>query len=141
MRKTTKPRLTSHEKAVAAGDGAIAAIKLLRARSDVSLRDAAEIVRTFLNKSTMADVQRAKEAFDAHRDTRHAVGMERCLVVVGYADGREPFRLLSRVDADLGLDDMPDPPLTMTEMQPVAFAAKMAIAKVLVARRSKKGSP
>ena len=141
MRKTTKPRLTSHEKAVAAGDGAVAAIRRLRARSDVSLRDAAEIVRTFLNKSTMADGQRAKEAFDAHRDARHAVGMERCLVVVGYVDGRDPLRLIGRVSADLGLDDMPMSPLTMAEMQSVAFAAKMAISKVLVARRSKKGSP
>jgi len=85
--------------------------------------------------STMADVRRAKAAFDEHRDRRHAVGMERCLVVVGYVDGRDPFRLLGRVSADLGLDDMPDPPLTMVEMQPVAFAAKMALAKVLVARK------
>ncbi|HSN25523.1 MAG TPA: hypothetical protein VLT45_04535 [Kofleriaceae bacterium] len=61
--------------------------------------------------------------------------MERVLVVVGYADGRDPFRLLGRVDADLSLDAMPDPPLTMTEMQPVAFAAKMAIAKVLRNRK------
>jgi hypothetical protein len=86
-------------------------------------------------KSTMADVRRAKAAFDEHRDRRHAVGMEVCFVVVGYADGRDPWRLLGRVSADLGLDVMPDPPLTMLEMQPVAFAAKMALAKVLLARR------
>lgn len=89
-------------------------------------------------KSTMADVRRAKAAFDAKRDARHAVGMERCLVVVGYVDGKEPFRLLGRVDADMGLDEMPDPPLTMAEMQPVAFAAKIALAKVLIARKHKK---
>jgi ribosomal protein L7/L12 len=139
------PHLTDQEKALALRDGPIAVIKLLRARESISLRDAAEVVRNFLGhkraRSTMADVRRAKQAFDAHRDARHAVGMERCLVVVGYADGREPFRLLARVDADLGLDAMPDPPLTTTEMQSVAFAAKMAIAKVLVARKSKKGSP
>ena len=134
--KLKKPRLTKYEKAIAVRDGTIAAIKLLRARSEISLRDAAGIVRAFLSStSTMADVRRAKKAFDAYRDARHAVGMERCLVIVGYADGREPFRVLGRVAADLGLDDMPDPPLTMTEMQPVAFAAKMAIAKVLVARK------
>jgi hypothetical protein len=134
-----KPRLTAQEKVVALKDGTIPAIKQLRERTKIELHDAAEIVRTFLrkspSKSTMADVRRAKKAFDAHRDARHAVGMERCLVVVGYVDGKDPFRLLGRVSADLGLDDMPDPPLTMTEMQPVAFAAKMAIAKVLVARR------
>lgn len=69
------------------------------------------------------------------RDVRHAVGMERCLVVVGYVDGKEPFQLLGRVSADLGLDTMPNPPLSMTEMQPVAFAAKMALARVLLSRR------
>jgi hypothetical protein len=41
------------------------------------------------------------------------------------------------VSADLGLDEMPDPPLTMAEMQPVAFAAKMAIGKVLRERNRK----
>jgi len=63
--------------------------------------------------------------------------MEVCLVVVGYASGREPFRLLGRVDADTGMDAMPDPPLTTAEMQSVAFAAKMAFAKVLIARGRK----
>lgn len=86
-------------------------------------------------RSTLADVRRAKAAFDEHRSRKEAAGMEVCLVVVGYASGREPFRLLGRVDADMGEDAMPDPPLTMTEMQPVAFAAKMALAKVLMARR------
>lgn len=87
--------------------------------------------------STMADVKRAKAAFDEIRDSQRAVGQEVCLVVVGYADGREPFRLLGRVDADTGLYAMPDPPLTMSEMQPVMFAAKMAFAKVLRERRTK----
>lgn len=89
------------------------------------------------SKSTLANVRRAKAAFDAHRARKEAVGMEVCLVVVGYASGREPFRLLGRVDADTGLDAMPNPPLTMAEMQPVAFAAKIALAKVLMARRKK----
>jgi hypothetical protein len=86
-------------------------------------------------RSTMADVRRAKAAFDAHRDRQEALGFEVCLVVVGYASGREPFRLLGRVSADTGLDAMPDPPLTDAEMQPVAFAAKMAFGKALAARR------
>jgi hypothetical protein len=77
----------------------------------------------------------AKEAFDAHRDRNEAAGIEVCMVVVGYVSGREPFRLLGRVSADTGMEALPDPPLTMTEMQPVAFAAKMALAKVLTARR------
>jgi len=77
----------------------------------------------------------AKEAFDKRRAANEAVGMEVCMVVVGYVSGRDPFRLLGRVSADTGMDAMPDPPLTMAEMQPVAFAAKMALAKVLVARR------
>ena len=89
-------------------------------------------------KSTLADVRRAKAALDEHRSRQESVGMEVCLVVVGYASGREPFRLLGRVDADTGMDAMPDPPLTMAEMQPVAFAAKMALGKVLAARRQKR---
>jgi len=86
-------------------------------------------------KSTLADVRRAKAAFDEHRSRREALGMEVCLVVVGYVSGRDPFRLLGRVSADMGENAMPDPPLTMAEMQPVAFAAKIALGKVLAARR------
>lgn len=86
-------------------------------------------------RSTMIAVRRAKDAFDAHRDRQEALGFEVCLVVVGYVSGRDPFRLLGRVSADTGLDAMPDPPLTMAEMQPVAFAAKLALGKVLAARR------
>lgn len=33
---------------------------------------------------------------------------------------------------------VPDPPLTREEMEPVAFAAKMALAKVLRARKKRK---
>lgn len=77
----------------------------------------------------------AKQAFDTHRSRSEALGMEVCLVVVGYVSGREPFRLLGRVSADTGIDAMPDPPLTDVEMQSVAFAAKRALAKVLLARR------
>ena len=82
-------------------------------------------------RSTLADVRRAKDAFDAHRARNEALGMEVCMVVVGYVTGRDPFRLIGRVSADTGFPAMPDPPLTMAEMQPVAFAAKMALAKVL----------
>lgn len=77
----------------------------------------------------------AKKAFDDRRAANEAVGIEVCMVVVGYVSGRDPFRLLGRVSADTGMGALPDPPLTMTEMQPVAFAAKMALAKVLAARR------
>ena len=86
-------------------------------------------------KSTLADVRRAKAAFDLHRDRQEALGAEVCMVVVGYVSGRDPFRLLGRVSADMGESAMPDPPLTMAEMQPVAFAAKMALAKVIAARK------
>lgn len=92
-------------------------------------------------KSTLADVRRAKAAFDVHRDRQEALGVEVCMVVVGYVSGRDPFRLLGRVSADMGESTMPDPPLTMAEMQPVAFAAKMALAKVIAARkRARKGT-
>jgi hypothetical protein len=83
----------------------------------------------------MADVLRARAALDAHRDRQEALGAEVCLVVVGYVAGREPFRLLGRVSADTGENALPDPPLTAAEMQPVAFAAKMALAKALATRR------
>jgi hypothetical protein len=137
-RRIAAPRLTRKEKTVARQDGLIDAIKLLRARTDIGLRSAAELVRAYLQtapRSTMADVKRAKAAFDAHRDNQEALGFEVCMVVVGYVSGRDPFRLLGRVAADTGMTALPDPPLTMAEMQPVAFAAKMALAKVLVARR------
>lgn len=62
-------------------------------------------------------------------------GFNTLLVVVGYVSGQEPFRLLGRVSADTGEDALPDPPLTDAEMQPVAFAAKMALAKVMNARK------
>lgn len=86
----------------------------------------------------MADLKRAKAALDEQRARKEAVGQEVCLVVVGYASGREPFRLLGRVDADTGFEAMPDPPLTMAEMQSVMFAAKMAFAKAVVARKKAK---
>lgn len=88
--------------------------------------------------SKMCPTRRAKEAFDEKRDARHASGMEVCMVVVGYVSGKDPFRMLGRVSADTGMETMPDPPLTMAEMQPVAFAAKMALAKVLAQRNRKK---
>lgn len=91
-------------------------------------------------KSTMADVRRAKVAFDINRARCDARGMEVCMVVVGYVSGRDPWRLLGRVAADTGMDSMPIPELTMTEMQSVAFAAKMAFAKVLSNRKRMKGS-
>jgi hypothetical protein len=87
--------------------------------------------------STFADVLRAKAAFDAHRTRQEALGVEVCMIVVGYATGREPFKLLGRVSADTGYETMPDPPVTQEEMQSVAFAAKMAFAKVIRARKVK----
>lgn len=80
----------------------------------------------------------AREAFDRRRASQEALGFECCLVVVGYVSGRDPFRLLGRVSADTGMEAMPDPPLTDAEMQPVAFAAKMAFAKVIAARKRKR---
>ena len=138
MTRTKTIRLTTKEKTTATRHGVIAAIKLLRARTNISLRDASDLVRDYLKpKSTMADVRRAKDAFDKHRNQQEALGNEVCMVVVGYVSGRDPFRLLGRVSADTGDGAMPDPPLTMGEMQPVAFAAKMAFAKVLSARRKR----
>jgi len=82
----------------------------------------------------MSDVERAKAAFDAHRTLAEERGQEVCMVVVGYVTGRRPFTLMGRVSADTGMD-LPATELTMAEMQPVAFAAKMALIKVLVARK------
>lgn len=61
---------------------------------------------------------------------------EVCLLVVGYADGAEPFRMLTRVSIDVGLHKVPEPTLTNAEMEPVAYAAKMALVKVLRQRKS-----
>ena len=61
---------------------------------------------------------------------------ERFMLIVGFADGREPFRLLSRISVDTGYDDMPALP-TDAEMQPIAYAAKMAFGKVMRARKKR----
>ena len=82
----------------------------------------------------MYEVKRAKAAFDHHRSINEAQGIECCLVVVGYVSGRDPFRLLGRVAADMA-QEMPSPELTSSEMQSVAFAAKMAFAKILSKRK------
>lgn len=83
----------------------------------------------------MADVFDARGAFENHRAAAEVMGQECLMIVVGYATGRDPFRLLGRVSADTGYEKMPMPELSATEMGPVAFAAKMAFAKVLRARK------
>lgn len=97
-----------------------------------ALRRAQQALKTDVD---MADVRRAKAAFDARRTVMEEHGQECCLIVVGYATGREPFTLLGRVSADTGFEAMPDPPLSFQEMQPVAHAAKMAFAKVMRAKK------
>lgn len=73
------------------------------------------------------------------------------LVVVGYQRSLKKYRnskkhpmgdpdrlrIFGYVSADMGMDP-PNPELTPDEMQSVAFAAKMALAKVMV-KRLKKG--
>jgi len=50
------------------------------------------------------------------------------------AEGGERHVLHAMVTADMSRP-FPDPPITQAEMQPVCFAAKMALAKILRARR------
>lgn len=85
----------------------------------------------------MADVFDARGAFEMHRAAAEVLGQECLLIVVGYATGREPFRLLGRVSADTGYESMPTPELSASEMGPVAFAAKMAFSKVISKRKKK----
>jgi hypothetical protein len=113
-------------------------IEQIRADEAARAKKAAAAAKRTPRKSMMADVKRAKAAFDQPRDRQEALGAEVCLVVVGYVSGRDPFRLRGRVSADTGASGMPDPPLTMEEMQPVAFAAKMALAKALAKRAKAK---
>lgn len=47
--------------------------------------------------------------------------------------------MFGHVTADMAMDP-PDPPLTIEEMQSVAFAAKMALYKVMMARKKAKKS-
>lgn len=59
--------------------------------------------------------------------------------VVAVQDSRDRLNLFkNRITFDTGLP-IPDPPLTQAEMQPVAFAAKMALIKVLL-KRKKRGA-
>lgn len=73
------------------------------------------------------------------RTKGYAEGFNEFLVVVGYNRQLKPgdpdrFLLQGRVSADMGMPP-PVPELTTDEMQSVAFAAKMALAKVMVNRR------
>lgn len=83
----------------------------------------------------MEDVLRARDAFEARRTQNEMQGQECLMIVVGYASGRDPFRLLGRVSADTGEPMMPSQPITDHDMQPVAYAAKMAFYKVLKAKK------
>jgi hypothetical protein len=67
---------------------------------------------------------------------------ERFLVVVGWTMGQGPdrFILQSKVDADMGIEP-PNPPISVAEMQSVCYAAKMALWKVLRARKKTGASP
>lgn len=71
----------------------------------------------------------------------HPVGepFNEFLVGVFYNVGPGPDRYvaLGRLTADMGCSP-PIPPISNEEMQSVAFAAKMAMANVLRARKSKK---
>lgn len=83
----------------------------------------------------MADVLDARDDLEMRRAINEANGQECCMVVVGYATMRDPFRLLGRISVDTGEDKMPSPSITDSEMQPVAYAAKMAFYKILKARK------
>ncbi len=64
---------------------------------------------------------------------------EGLMLTVGWSNARAmPMVLRGRVEVDMAMA-MPSPMLTTAEMQPVAFAAKMALAKVL--RQRKKIKP
>lgn len=77
----------------------------------------------------------------AKRAKGYAEGYNEFLVVVGYT--RQLWRgdpdrniLYGRVSADMGMAP-PVQELTQAEMQSVAFAAKMALAKVMANRKKK----
>jgi hypothetical protein len=140
-----KPRLTRNEKSVALRDGSIAAIKLLRARSAVSLRDAAEIVRTFLSKPPPAWIKNVNPKAFASCDANG--GQETMIHVYWSAlgdardvrEGGNGHRMQrDRVSASLGLDRTPEPGFTPDEMQSITRAAKMAALKCL-RERSRRG--
>ncbi len=61
-----------------------------------------------------------------------------CMLVVYTcrASGPDRFVRVADVMADVGVM-WPDPPVTVAEMQPVVFAAKMALLKVLRQRKTK----
>jgi hypothetical protein len=62
---------------------------------------------------------------------------EECMLVVYVcrASGEQRFVHVAEVMADVGLR-WPDPPITVAEMQPVTFAAKMALLRVLRQRKA-----
>jgi hypothetical protein len=147
MRKSTnkKPRLSQKEKVAALKDGTIAAIRLLRARSTVSLRDAVEIVRSFLAKPPPAWTKNVNPKAFASCDANG--GQETMIHVYWSAlgdvrdtrEGGHGHRMQrDRVSASLGLDRAPVPGFTPDEMQTITHAAKMAALKCL-SERSRRG--
>ena len=64
-------------------------------------------------------------------------GFEEFLLRVCVSRGSNHLIRLAEVMADVGLS-FPDPPVTVEEMQPVAFAAKMALLKVLRERKPRR---
>lgn len=66
---------------------------------------------------------------------------EGLMLTLGWSDARhEPLILRSTVQVDMA-QPMPSPMLTTAEMQLVAFAAKMALLRVLRQRKAKKRTP
>ena len=61
---------------------------------------------------------------------------EKFMLVITWEDGALPFRSKARVSVDMATE-IPNPPPTDAEMQAVAHAAKMAMAKVMRARSKK----
>lgn len=60
------------------------------------------------------------------------------MLTVGWSNAKHlPMVLHGRVEVDMA-QPMPSPMLTTAEMQPVAFAAKMALLKVLRQRKTKR---
>jgi len=60
------------------------------------------------------------------------------MLTVGWSDAQHnPLMLRALVQVDMACAT-PSPALTVEEMQPVAFAAKMALANVLRLRRKKR---
>ena len=118
-------------------------------RESLARADARDAVREFqaaCGRSATEPV-RGRTGAKTAAALKALLGREECMIVVAWTalrvgDKQQYTTHTTRhgeVSADLGIDKIPDPPFTDSEMQQIAYAAKMAALTCIGARSRKRG--